>query len=77
MKTFNIAIASENKQREMAKGITGDNIKTEKGAFTFSVDKGGAEVREIPFVYLKNLTATETDTITQHKWHVFPFNKKM
>ena len=58
----------------MAKDITGDNIVAEKGAFTFSVDKGGEEVREVPFVYLKNLIAAVADTVAQHKRHVLPFN---
>ena len=40
-KSLNVSIASERKQRTLAKEILGDNLVAEKGAFSFPVDKGG------------------------------------
>ena len=67
LKGLNVTIASEMKQRAMAKTIVGENLKAEKGAFTFSQDKGGEVIREAPFVYCPNLIAKVTDSITHHK----------
>lgn len=41
---------SETKQRKLADSIVGDDLIAEKGAFTFSVEKG-KEIREVPFAY--------------------------
>ena len=51
----------------MAKKIVGESIAAGKGAFTFSIDKGGEETKEVPFVYCRNLIATVTDTVEKHK----------
>ena len=64
---MNVSVASEAKQREMAKGIVGDNLVAEKGPFTFSLEKGGEEIKEVPFVYCRNLIASVSDTIEKHK----------
>ena len=64
---MNISVASEAKQREMAKHIIGDNIVAEKGPFTFPLEKGGEEIKEVPFVYCRNLIASVCDTIEKHK----------
>ena len=64
---MNISVANEVKQREMAKDIIGDNIVAEKGPFTFSLEKGGEEIKEVPFVYCRNLIASVCDTIENHK----------
>ena len=58
---------SEVKQRAMANTITGDNLKAEKGAFTFPQDKGGEVIREVPFVYCPNLIAKVADSVTHHQ----------
>ena len=50
----------------MTKKIVGD-IVAEKGAFTFSMDKGGEEIKEVPFVYHPNLIATVSDYVEKHK----------
>ena len=63
-----MSMASEAKQRVMANEIVGDNLAAEKGAFTFSQGKGGADViREAPFVYCPNLIAKVADCIEHHK----------
>ena len=49
------------------KKIVGDNITAEKGAFTFSMDKRGKEIKEVPFVYQPNLIATVSDYVEKHK----------
>lgn len=51
----------------LAKRIVGDNITAGKGAFTFSMDKGGEEIKEVPFVYRPNLIATVSDYVEKHK----------
>lgn len=50
----------------MADTIRGDDLRAEKAAFTFSVDKG-EELREVPFVYFPNFIARVADIIHQHK----------
>ena len=67
LKELHISVASEARQRQMAKGIVGDNLVAEKGAFTFPLEKGGEEIKEVPFVYSRNLVATVSDTIEKHK----------
>ena len=51
----------------MAKDIIGDNLVAEKGPFTFPMEKGGEEIKEVPFVYCRNLIASVCDTIQKHK----------
>lgn len=67
LKGLNVSIASEKKQREMADEIVGDNLVAERGAFTFSVDKGGEMIRDVPFVYCPNLIAKVADTVQHHE----------
>ena len=52
---MNISIASERKQRPLAKSIVGENLVAEMGAFTKRLDEGGEEICEVPFVYIPNL----------------------
>ena len=67
LKGLNVTIASEVKQRAMARMIVGENLKAEKGAFTFSQDKGGEVIKEAPFVYCPNLIAKVTDCCTSQE----------
>ena len=55
------------KQRAIANTIAGENLKAEKGVFTFSQDKEGEVIREASFVYCPNLVAKATDSVTHHK----------
>ena len=61
-----MSLASEAKQRQMAKTIVGDNLVAERGAFTFP-HSGGEEVKETPFVYCPNLIAKVTDVVEHHR----------
>ena len=45
LKTLNITFASENKQRVLAKTITGDSVVAELGAFSFHLPDGGEQIR--------------------------------
>lgn len=63
LKSLSISVSSEKQQRAMAKGIVGDNLVAERGAFTFSLEKGGEEIRDVPFVYCPNLIAKMADLI--------------
>ena len=63
-KVFNIHLASENKQRSLAKEITGDSMEAERGAFLFSLEKG---IRAVPFVYVPNLICKVADLLTHNE----------
>ena len=63
---FHISLASERKQRSLAKETVGDNIAAEMVPFTFPAEGRGAEVHAAPFVYVPNLIARVSDTLNQH-----------
>lgn len=62
-----MSLASERSQRIMAKDIIGDNLAVERGAFTFSLDGGGEEVRSVPFAYVPNVIAKIADLVAAHQ----------
>ena len=64
---MHIHVASEAKQRAIAKDIVGDNIVAEWGAFTFKRDGGGEDIRQTPFVYVPNIVRKVTDLIEMHR----------
>ena len=64
-KSFNVSIASERQQRQLASEKTGDNLVAEKGAFTFTTGKG-QEIREVPFVYSPNLMRVIADLVEKN-----------
>ena len=66
MKSLNISVGSEVRQRKLAKEIIGDNVVAELGAFTFKREGGGEEIREVPFVYIPNIIRKATDLIEDH-----------
>ena len=70
LKTLNITLASENKQHVLAKTITGDNITAEMGAFSLHLTGGGEEIRQFPFVYVRNLIATVADMISSYERYI-------
>lgn len=57
MKSFNINIASQGKQRKLAKAWTGDDIETHSVPFRFQrKDKRGLfEIKEAPWGYILDL----------------------
>ncbi len=63
-------MASELQQRKLAKTIIDQTIVAERGAFTFDVQKGISEVREVPFVYRPNLIAAIADTVNRHHKYI-------
>ncbi len=60
-------MASEGQQRKMARDITGDDLVAEKGAFTFALDSGRDEIREVPFVYKPNFIAAIANLVDKHE----------
>ena len=54
MKSFNIKVASQAKQRKVAKAWTGDDIQVEDAPFRFQLrdKKGHYEVKEAPWGYV-------------------------
>lgn len=68
LKSLNITLASEGKQRTLVKDVVGDNFRAESGAFTFSSGRGSlTEIREVPFVYVPNLIAKVADMIVSYQ----------
>jgi hypothetical protein len=61
-----VSLASERKQRVLAKNITGDNYEVESVPFSFTVD-GVEVVKEAPFVYTRNLIRQVSDVVTNHQ----------
>ena len=65
LKTLNISLASEAKQRTLAKTLVDeDNLIVEEGAFTFSK---GLEIRSVPFTYVPSIIAKVADFIAAHE----------
>lgn len=60
-------MASERQQRKMARDITGDDLIAERGAFTFALEGGRDELREVPFVYKPNFIAAIADLVDKHE----------
>ena len=67
LKTFKVHLASEKRQRSLSKDIRGDNLEAEKGAFLFSREDGGEEIREVPFVYVPNIVRKVADLLTHNE----------
>ena len=65
LKVFHVSLASERRQRTLAKEEVGENLAAEMAPFTFSAG-GGEEIREAPFVYVPNLIARVADTLTHN-----------
>ena len=71
MKTVNVSVGSERKQRARVEEIVGDNIYAEMGAFTFKRDGGGEDIKETPFVYIPNLIRKASDLIEEHRGYYY------
>ena len=63
---FNVSLASERKQRQLAKELVGENLSAEMVPFTFSTDDG-VEFRETPFVFVPNIMARVADKLVLHQ----------
>ncbi len=50
-----MVLASEKKQRVLAKGLLGDNLEAETAPMTFSLKPAGEEIRAVPLVFVPNL----------------------
>ena len=64
-----MSITGERKQRSLAKGIVGENLKAERAPFSCDKD----EFREVPFVYRPNLIEAIADTVDQHEGYVINY----
>jgi hypothetical protein len=65
LKVFHVSLASEQKQRSLAKATRGDNLSAEMVPFSFP-SSGGTEIRDAPFVFVPNLIARVADSVTSH-----------
>ena len=66
LKAFNISLASERKQRVLAKDLVGENYKVESVPFSFTIDSREV-IQEAPFVYVPNLIQKLADVDTSHQ----------
>ena len=55
LKTCNISLTSEQRQRALATVEVGDNLAHQMVPFAFSKDGGGEQIREATFVYVPSL----------------------
>ena len=55
----------------MAKEAIGDNLAAEMVPFAFSLDDGGIEFWEAPFVFVPNLIARVADKLNEHHQYVY------
>ena len=67
LKTFKVHLASEKHRRSLSKEIRGDNLEAERGAFLFSREDGGEEIRDVPFVYVPNIVRKVADLLTHNE----------
>ena len=68
LKLFNVSLASEPKQRALAKGINDDNIKAEMVPFAFPAASktDPDEFKEAAFVFVPNIIAKVADRLSEH-----------
>lgn len=66
MKVWKIHLASEAKERSLAKELIGPNLASEMVAFTFSLDGGGEEIRKAPMAYIPELTQKVTQLLDEN-----------
>lgn len=57
MKLWNINLASEVKERVLAKELVGPNLACEMVMFTVALDGGGEEIVRKPMAYVPDLVA--------------------
>ena len=66
MKSVNVAIASERKQRKLAATLISDSLTAEMGAFSVSEKGKDPTIIQAPFVYYANFIAKVSDMISHH-----------
>lgn len=55
LKASGVSIACEEKMRQIAREIIGDNLKGEVSPFSFPLKSGGEEIRGAPHIFMPNL----------------------
>ena len=55
LKASGVSIGSEEKMRQIAKGIIQDNLKAEVAPFSFPLASGGEELRGAVLLYIPHL----------------------
>ncbi len=71
MKSWGISIASERKTRALAKTRVTTQVVVEAVPFTFSLKRGGEEVRAAPLVYIPHLEDKIWELLDQNKRLVY------
>lgn len=64
---WGISLSSEKKQRKVARTLLGDNLEAEAVPLTFSLKKGGEEVRVTPYCYIPDLVRKLTDLLDENE----------
>ena len=73
LKTFNVSLASERRQRALASAEVGENLAHEMVPFSFSKEGGGVWIKDVPFVYVPNLIAKVNDRLMSQQRCYFKF----
>ena len=66
MKEWKINLASEKKERCLAKKLIGPNVASETVPFTFALDDGGEEIRQSPMAYVPDLVSKVKQLLDQN-----------
>ena len=67
LKSSGVSLASEGRQRDIAKQQVGENIHSESAPFSFSLQDGGEELRAAAHVFLPNLTQKVFQLLEENK----------
>lgn len=67
LKSWNVKLDAEAKERSLAKELVGPNIEAEAAPFTHSIDgESGEEIRKAPMAYIPNLVAKVVQILDQN-----------
>ena len=69
---FNVSMASEQKQRALAKQTTQENLEADVMPFAFPAANKGEpdELREAAYVFVPNLIAKVADRLSEHMRYI-------
>ena len=65
-----MSLGSERRQRAVAKGLVGENLRAEAVPMTFRLKDGGEEIRAVPLVYIPNLQKKVFDLLDENNTYV-------
>ncbi len=67
LKASGVTMGSERKMRKVATEMVGTNLLSEAAPFSFSLKRGGEEIRAVPLVYVPDLGAKVFQLLEQNE----------